>query len=414
MKRKVSFTARESVWTTFSGRPFTARLSQYWKKDRKNATEQKMRIVVNGRFSHRKTGVGRVIENLFLQLERIDAGNEYFLYVNREFGDFIRFKNPKFHLLSNGVPAGNSLLNHIWTQTVFLREIHRHKADVVILPQINLFVIKMAPTILFQHDLIEYYLPNQKWYKRLFRKIAYPLALRLSDRTVCVSENTRADFEKIFNVRDEKLEVIPNGVDTALFRKIDTTKAKNVVDSKYGVKDDFILYAGTLTLPQKNLVRLVEAYDMMVRKGAKHKLVLVGSNGKDAHLISRKVKELGLAERVIFAGYVPDEDLPYFYNAATVFCFPSLYEGFGLPVLEAMACGCPVVTSNTSSLPEVAGDAAIFVNPLEVGEIAAAMLSLIENRRLRDDYGKRGMQRAWQFPWRGSAEKMLTVIRTLK
>jgi glycosyltransferase involved in cell wall biosynthesis len=372
-----------------------------------------MRIVVNGRFSHRKTGVGRVIENIFMHLEQIDTENEYFIYVNREFSDFIGFENSKFHLLSNGIPGRSSLLNHIWTQTVFLREIHRHKADVVILPQINLLVMKMAPTILFQHDLIEYYLPNQKWYKLLFRKITYPLALRLSDRIVCVSENTRDDVEKIFSVAAEKLKVIPNGVDTAIFKKLDKVEAKKIIDSKYGVRDDFILYVGTLTLPQKNIVRLVDAYDVLVRKGVKHKLVLVGSNGKDAHLISRRVKELGLADRVHFVGYIPDEALPFFYNAATVFCFPSLYEGFGLPVLEAMACGCPVVTSSTSAMSEVAGNAAVLVDPLEVDEIAAAMMSLIEDSRLRDDYGKRGINGALKFTWSASARKLLDVIGTL-
>jgi glycosyltransferase involved in cell wall biosynthesis len=372
-----------------------------------------MRIAVNGRFSHRKTGVGRVIENVFLHLEQVDTENEYFIYVNREFADFIHFKNPKFHLLSNGIPAGNSLLNHIWTQTGFLKEIRRRRADVVILPQINLFIFKMAPTILFQHDLIEYYMPNQKWYKLLFRKMTYPVALRLSDRIVCVSENTRDDVKKIFKVADEKLEVIPNGVDMSLFRKLNAAEAKDIVERKYNVKGDFILYTGTLTLPQKNLVRLVEAYEMMVRKGAKYKLVLVGSNGKDAHLISRKVKELGLAERVIFAGYVPDEDLPYFYNAATVFCFPSLYEGFGLPVLEAMACGCPVVTSNTSSMPGVAGDAALIVDPLKPEEIGAALLRLIQSEELRSTCITKGLRQAGKYSWETSAGNLLRLISSL-
>jgi glycosyltransferase involved in cell wall biosynthesis len=373
-----------------------------------------VRIVVNGRFSGRKTGVGRVIENLFLHLEQIDAENEYFIYVNREFADFIRFKNPNFHLVSNGIPAGNSLLNHIWTQTRFLHEIRRHRADLVILPQINLFLFKMAPTILFQHDLIEYHLPNQRWYKLLFRRITYPVALRLSDRIVCVSENTRDDVKRIFKVADEKLEVIPNGVDISLFRQLNGAEARDVVERQYGIKGDFILYTGTLTLPQKNLLRLVDAYDWLVRKGLKHKLVLVGGDGKDSHLIYRKVRDLELAEKVVFTGYVPDEDLPYFYNAATVFCFPSLYEGFGLPILEAMACGCPVVTSDTSSLPEVAGDAALFAKPLEVREIASAMMSLIEDRSMRDDYGKRGIERARQFSWMASARKLFDVIDALK
>ena len=177
-----------------------------------------MRVVVNGRFSGRKTGVGRVIENLLINLQHLDRENEYFIYVNEEFKNFVHFTNPRFHLISNGIPAANSALNHLWTQTAFLLNIFRHKAGLVILPQINLYMIKLAPTILFQHDLIEHYVPNQKWYKLLFRRIAFPLALRLSDKIVSVSENTQLDVKKIYHVPDQKLCVIYNGVDPAVFR----------------------------------------------------------------------------------------------------------------------------------------------------------------------------------------------------
>lgn len=372
-----------------------------------------MKIVVNGRFSGRKTGVGRVIENLFKSLQDIDLENEYFIYVNEEFKDFIHFTNPRFHLISNGIPAGNSLLNHLWTQTGFVYSIFAQKADLVILPQINLYMFKLAPTILFQHDLIEHHIPNQKWYKLLFRRLAFPLAMRLSDVIVSVSENTRNDVKHIYHVPDRKLAVIRNGVDLSLFRPVDRDVAKQHVRSKFGIDDDYILYTGTLTLPQKNLLRLVDAYHALTLKGVRHQLVMTGGKGKDAHLIHQKVAELGLGQRVLFTGYTPDEDLPYLYSAATVFCFPSLYEGFGLPVLESMACGCPVVTSNSSSLCEVSGDAALLVDPLDSGAIAEAVCTLITHDELRTEYSAKGLERARQFSWDRAGKQLLDTINTV-
>lgn len=371
-----------------------------------------MRIVVNGRFSGRKTGVGRVIENLLINLQHLDQENEYFIYVNKEFVDFINISNDKFHLISNGVPAANSVLNHLWTQTGFLYSILKHRADLVVLPQINLFIVKLAPTILFQHDLIEYQLSSQKWYKQLFRKAAFPVAFKLSDRIVCVSENTRRDIRELFQVSEHKLATVLNGVDTGTFEKKEARQARDVISAKFGINDNnLILHTGTLTHPQKNLIRLVEAYKMLVDKGAPHKLVLVGGRGKDADLIFKRIEELHLTGNVITPGYVPDEDLPYFYSAATVFCFPSLYEGFGLPVLEAMACGCPVVASNSSSLPEVAGNAALLVDPYSAHDIARALHDLISNEQFRDDCIRKGFQQARQFSWDRSGRKLLAAMQ---
>jgi glycosyltransferase involved in cell wall biosynthesis len=372
-----------------------------------------MNIVVNGRFSGAKTGVGRMIESLFLSLQEIDRENEYFIYVNEEFRDFIRFTNPNFHLISNGVPAANSLLNHLWTQTGFLRSIRRHKADVVILPQINLYLIKLAPTILFQNDLIEHYIPSQKWYKLLFRRLAYPLALALSDRVVCISENTRNDVKKIYHVPDRKLAVIRCGVNMSLFRPVDRVAARQHVRTKFGIGDDYILYTGTLMHPQKNLLRLLDAYELLARRGTAHKLVLAGGDGKDARLIHQRIQELGAGGNIVCTGYVQDADQPYLYSAATVFCFPSLYEGFGLPVLEAMACGCPVVTSSTSSLPEVAGEAALLVDPIKTDDIAEALYRMTTDEHLRREYAAKGFEQVKNFSWERSAQGLLDEIRYL-
>ncbi len=373
-----------------------------------------MRIVVNGRFSRRKTGVGRVIENLFINLQHIDKDNEYFIYVNKEFKDFIKFSNLKFHLISNKIPAGNMILNHIWTQTGFIYSTFKHKADLVILPGITLYLFKIAQTIYFHHDLIEYHIPNQKWYKLFFRKMVFPITLKLADRIVSVSKNTAEDIKKIFGISEEKISVIYNGVNVDLFRRLQRDEAKQYIAEKYNILDDFILYIGTLTLPQKNLLRLVDAYNSLVKRGRQEKLVMVGEKGKDAYLIFKRVEELDLTDKIIFAGYIPDDDLPFFYNSASVFCFPSIYEGFGLPVLEAMACGCPVVTSNSSSLPEVAGDAALLVNPGNAEEIGEALYRLIVDKQLRNNCINKGLEQVKKFSWYESSKKLFNLINSFK
>jgi glycosyltransferase involved in cell wall biosynthesis len=377
-----------------------------------------MKIVVNALFSKHKTGIGRVVENYLQQLSKIDTNNKYFIFVSKEFNDLFRFDNPNFKVLSTGLEGASSfrtsLLNHLWLQTVFPAYTARIHADLVILFQISLYLIKMAPTIYFQHDLIEHHIPNQKPYQLLFRKIALPLNLRMADKIIGVSQNTLKDIRTVWPVKDEKVRVIYNGVDRSLFREVDRKEAKKILREKHGISNNFLLYTGTLTLPQKNLLRLVDAYHTLRGRGITDKLILVGSSGKDSNLILERIKKLKLEEHVVCPGYVPDADLPYFYNAAHIFCFPSIYEGFALPILEAMACGCPVVTSSTSSMPEVAGDAALLVDPYNTEEITEALHRLLIDHELQAEKIKKGFRQVQKFSWEKSSYELLGLIKSFE
>jgi len=372
-----------------------------------------LRIVVNGRFSQYKTGVGRVIENYLLHLAKIDRRNAYYIYMNEEFADAMDFGNERFQVVSNGVPAGDAVRNHLWTQTGLVRAVRQHHADVLLLPQINLVLRKPARIILFQHDLIEWYLPNQKPHKLLFRRFAFPRAIQLADRIICVSHNTQRDVHRFFPQARGKTEVIPSGVNREHLRPVDRTEATRYVREKFDLPDGYILYVGTLTEPQKNLVRLVEAHHSVLRQNPAVPLVLAGARGKDAQLIDRRIAELGSGAMVRQLGYVDDADLPYLFAAAGVFCFPSLYEGFGLPVLEAMACGCPVVTSNTSSLPQVAGDAAWLVDPTDTTRIAEALLGVLNDAARRRQMIRKGLANVERFSWDAAARRLLEVIESV-
>lgn len=371
-----------------------------------------MNIVVNGRFSQYKTGVGRVVENYLRHLAPIDDRNRYHIYVNPEFVDLFRFDNPNFIVHSNGVPAGNSLKNHLWTQTGLLWNVRRHQADLLILPQINLVLFKLAPILLFQHDLIEYHLANQVWYKMLFRKFAIPYAIKLANRIVSVSNNTTNDLRCFLGVPDSKVVTILSGVHREGLGPQDRDECRRRVSHKYKIDGEYILYVGTLTLPQKNLLRLVEAYRLLRNRGCQAQLLLAGAFGKESHRILELIESLGLRQHTITPGYVDEADLPYLYSGATAFCFPSLYEGFGLPVLEAMACGCPVVTSNVSSMPEIAGEAAALVDPNDSKAIADALWALLCDPELRRQRAEQGLAQAARFSWDKAARQLLDVINS--
>jgi len=182
---------------------------------------------------------------------------------------------------------------------------------------------------------------------------------------------------------------------------------------RHGLPEPMILYLGTLE-PRKNLPRLLEAYALLRRRpGVRHRLVLAGGRGWYYDEIRAAVERLGLRDEVLFPGYVPEEDKPLWYSAADLFVYPSLYEGFGLPPLEAMACGTPVVVSNTSSLPEVVGEAGLCVDPLDPEALARAMLALISDRERHRAYREAGLARARAFTWRTTAARTAALYHAV-
>lgn len=230
------------------------------------------------------------------------------------------------------------------------------------------------------------------------------LSARRAARVIAVSRHAAQEASKLLQVPPERLDVVHHGVADE-FRPL----RKEIIDEfrrQRSLPAQYVLYVGTLE-PRKNLSRLVQAFAQTSSRD--WGLVLAGGAGWGYESIVRDVQARGIADRVLFAGYVPDSDLPLLYNAATVFAYPSLYEGFGMPVIEAMACGLPVLTSKASSLPEVAGDAAELVDPSNVGAIAAGLARLMSEPDLRGELRKRGLARARQFDWRRTARQTAQV-----
>ncbi|HNS02198.1 MAG TPA: glycosyltransferase family 1 protein [Anaerolineae bacterium] len=272
--------------------------------------------------------------------------------------------------------------------------------------------IAPCPSVVTVHDLSfmrypQAFPPMQRAY--LHSQVRRSVAA--ARRVIAVSEATKQDLIGLFGASPERIDVVYNGVD-ASFCPAPAAEVE-AFRARAGLPARFILHLGTLE-PRKNLVRLVQAFAQVRGQDAGQpavKLVLAGGKGWDYDAIFNEVTRQGLEREVLFPGYVAEEELAWWYRAATLFVYPSLLEGFGLPVLEAMACGAPVVTSNLSSLPEVAGDAALLVDPASVDALAAALLRLLVDAELASRLRGRGLAQAARFPWSRTAAQTAAVYR---
>ena len=237
-----------------------------------------------------------------------------------------------------------------------------------------------------------------------------PRSVARADHILAVSQATRDDLVELYHTPSEKISVLYNGVSEA-FQPVADAVALEAVRARYGLgPGPFILAVGTLQ-PRKNYTRLIQAFAQLRQRDVN--LVIAGGKGWLFDSIFAEVERLGLRGRVLFPGFVADADLPALYSAARVFAYPSLYEGFGIPLLEAMACGAPVVTSTASSMPEVTGEAALLVPPADVEALAAALDRALTDEPLRADLIAKGYQRAREFRWEKSVQQLLEIYRTV-
>jgi glycosyltransferase involved in cell wall biosynthesis len=279
---------------------------------------------------------------------------------------------------------------------------------------IDFFHSTFTPPPFFTKDLVftmhcmsnfthpEFYPPLVAWRLNQLMKVA----LRRAARVLCVSENVRADVQEQFGVPAERLAVAYNGVGSQ-FVRTPPDDARQIVAERFGIDYSYVLFVGKLQA-RKNVLRLVRAFARFKQQtGSDARLLLAGKKMATGEGIEETAAELGIADQVVQAGYFKPADLPVVYSAAEQFVFPSLWEGFGIPVVEAMACGTPVVTSTVTSLPEVAGGAALLVDPMSVEDIAGAMTRIHTSPELRRDLVARGLARAGHFTWPNCARATL-------
>lgn len=340
----------------------------------------------------------------------------------------------QFRLYLNGAPASDLFpvtaelrvipFARIWTHVRLSREMQVAPPDVLFVPSHVLPVIHPQRSVVTIHDLgFHHYPETHTLFQNLYLRWSTRHNIRAASRILADSEATRRDLLRTYSVPKERIAVVYPGLDETL-APVREPQALDSVRRRYGIGKRYLLYVGTLH-PRKNLVRLVMAFAALVSTiegrteaareswmgtDGRLQLVLAGQRGWLFDEIFKQVRDLGLEGRVVFTGYLPRNDLPAVLSGAQAFVFPSLYEGFGLPVLEAMACGTPVICSNTSSLPEVGGDAALQIDPLDEEALAAAMHRVIADEELRAKLVERGFERIRRFSWQQCASEVLQVL----
>ena len=321
-------------------------------------------------------------------------------------------------VLSGIIDRDNMRLTRLWPSHRLLRIpftlpclARRDRLDIfhaqyIVPPLLNCRTVTTIHDIAYEH--FPQYFP---FHQRAWLKALVPLSARRADHIITVSEHSKRDLVETYGINEDKITVTYEGASSA-FRPIDRRLAKKRLSEKYQITDKFILYVGRLQA-RKNIGRLVGAYNRLRKSGNEHKLVLVGKADSLFQPVLSRIRELRLENDVLLRGYVPDEDLPYFYSAADVFVYPSVYEGFGLPVMESMACGTPVVTSLGSSLDELAGNAALLIDPLDEQSIAAALVRMLGDPQLAKRLAQDGLRRSQEFSFRNAARQTIDVYEQL-
>jgi glycosyltransferase involved in cell wall biosynthesis len=357
-------------------------------------------------------GVGTYTRNVVRALGRLDHSNEYFLIGSPQKVEEIGPLPPNFQTVPL-LDADNTAKGYFEFRAI----LKRLSCDLAHIP--HLFSIpRNLPCryVMTVHDVLEH-LYRARDRSGLRRSLHFQLTRRVltgASRILAVSNYTKSEIEKLFGIPGSRIEVVYNAIDERFLRGHASDTDRQVLAERYLVTYPFLLYAGRIS-PHKNVVRIIEAFSALKAELEKEgrfsdlKLIIIGDELSKHPDLRRTVVRGGVQNDVRFMGFVPIEMLRVFYDAAKIFVFPSLYEGFGLPPLEAMAHGTPVVTSNTSSLPEVVGNAAVLVNPENVFEIMRALLRVLLDQTVRDKYKQRGYEQAKRFSWDASARQILNA-----
>ncbi len=365
----------------------------------------------------RAGGIGRYAANLIAALLSAAPAREHDL-------EFVLFTGPQTcRRLLMELPARysecfctvqSSLLRALFALPVSLKRQHIkvfHGLDHVGIPLFG----KHGRYVVTVHDVLPLMFPQMFTRKHRFVvRAALPRVVKQADAIIVPSHAVKRDVLHYLQVDESRIVVIPEGCD-ARFHPASTAERLRQVRHKYGLPEVYILCVGTLQ-PRKNVPTLLKAFahlQQMMPRDPDVRLVIAGARGWYEAEIFQTVRDLALEQVVLFPGFIAEEDLPDLYRGARLFVFPSLSEGFGLPLLEAMGCGVPVLASNVSAIPEVAGDAALLVDPRDVEAMAAAMGDLLHNDRLRAHLRRQGLQRVQQFSWAKAAERTLDLYLAL-
>ncbi len=359
-----------------------------------------------------KTGVAQYVFALVRALQPYTPAHRLTLFVLAEDLPLLAFAKNFAELIPVPEKWRPAVRNVFWHQFVLPRLARQHQLDALHVPSYRRMLWRgPCPLVATIHDLAPFHVARKYSRARMFygRVVAKYLAKR-QHRIIAISHNTAADIRRFFHVEESRLVVIHNGIDHSRFKPALDNSAREWAADRYGLKDPFFLYTARLEHPAKNHVRLIEAFTAFRREsGLPWQLVFAGSDWHGAENIHAAIQSSPETKAIHCLGFVPDQELPSLYQAADVFIYPSMFEGFGLPPLEAMACGCPVISSSRGSLGEIVKDAAQIVDPEDTAAITGAMRGVATDSNLRNLLRAKGFARAGSFRWEKTAAQTIAV-----
>lgn len=358
-------------------------------------------------------GIERYLRNIIKAFQKIDRKNEYAVFTNRDnTGTFDLRNNFREHY--SPISAHLRPMKILWEQFVLPLQVKMVGIDLLFSPGNISPLFVPCPSVVVIHDLIPFRSPaNFTKNELLPLKTLLCLTAKRATQIITVSKSSQKEILEQFNIPREKTIVVYEACDEKFLYHQPSAEDKNTVKEKLTIHGDFVLCTAS-TRQNKNLDRLLLAFSLLKRKhDIKHRLVIAGLAGPHHQSLIKMVSDLELGKEVVFTGHVSDELLPALYGAASVFVYPSLYEGFGLPVLEAMACNTPVVASNTTSLPEVVGDAGLLIEPYNVEDISEGIYKVLTDDELHRQLTNKGRKRVREFSWDSTARKTLSIMTSL-
>ena len=362
--------------------------------------------IIYGGISEQKTGIDHYFHQVLLAMKRMNPDHRYILIDHRRYP--VLFRDQFEHLIID-IPRHPLGITRwiLWEVSKTL-----HQFDLVFSPGLYgpVWIPRGVASVMVVHDLTRYLFPQFFSFNSVHKVLdrwAYPAMIRRYDHILAVSETTRKDLSSLFKVPEEKITVAYHGAEEA-FQPVNPQTSEVSLWQAHNITKPFILSLGTLE-PRKNISTLLKAF-AGIKDQIPHDLVLVGQKGWKWEPIFRELERPDLKERVHWVGYVSDQERVFFYNAADFLTYPSRYEGFGLPLLEAMQCGCPVITSRVSSMPEVVGEAGLLIDPQQPADLQKAILRLAREPELREKLRMAGFEQAKKFSWETSAGITLGVF----
>lgn len=365
-----------------------------------------MRIAINATIvGDKPTGLGIYTINVVREMSKLIAHNDKFIVFtscavafegcNLEIRRVSKWVQPKY-----GKKAG--LFRFLWTQMVFPIRLIEDNVDLIYNPAHYGVFFAGKPQVITIHDLIAIRFPRQHRLQYYYFKFVLPILLKNCSAVITISKNTKRDVCNYYSIPPRNVNVVYDSHDSEFFKTVN----QGIMTSQYNL--DYLLIVGA-SYPHKNIDRVLEAYSKIKNK-VNYKLLIVGGRKQYVDILRIKARALRIEKVVEFLDYIPSNSMVTLYSRATALVVPSLYEGFGLPPLEAMACECPVLVSNSASLPEVCGDAAYYVDPYSVENIAEGMYKVLTDDNLRKSLIQKGLERVKMFSWKNTAKEILDTF----